>query len=154
MEAELQGLERPAGEHELAVQHEAVFRDISQAARDLGKVPLERLLVSGLQVNPLAATVGEAAKAIVLRLVLPSASRGQFVDCLCLHRRQVEGKRSGRKTHRIQPLGPQISITHLHVGLQGDRSKENGLLQFPLPRLRSVHPTLNKAPRAPRSDPR
>ena len=80
MQAELQGLEGPAGEHELAIQHEAVFRDVSQAARDLGKVPLERFLVSGLQVNPLAATVGEAAKAIVLRLVLPSASRGQFVN--------------------------------------------------------------------------
>ena len=139
MEAELQGLERPAGEHKLTVQHEAIFRDIAKAARDLGKVPLERLLVPGLQVNPLAATVGDAAKAIVLRLVLPSFTEGQFVDCLCLHRRQVEGKRSGRKPHKIQPLGPQISITHLHVGLQGDRSKENGLWQFPLPRLRSVH---------------
>ena len=76
MQAELQGLERPAGEHELAVQHEAVFCDIAKAARDLGKVPLERLLVPGLQVNPLAATVGDAAKAIVLRLVLPSFPEG------------------------------------------------------------------------------
>jgi transcription-repair coupling factor (superfamily II helicase) len=117
MEAELQGLERPAGEHKLTVQHEAILCDIAKTARDLGEIPLKRLLVPGLQVNPLAATVGDAAKAIVLRLVLPSFTEGQFVEPVSLRRKTKKLPSNRERLQSFTDLSPGDLVVHEHHGI-------------------------------------
>ena len=87
MQAQLQALERAAGDDELAIEHEVVLGDLLDTSGDLGKVALERLLVFRLQVNAAAAPMREAAEAIVLRLILPPSARRQLVDGLGFHRR-------------------------------------------------------------------
>jgi hypothetical protein len=99
VQAELQALEGAVHNDELAIEYEVVLGDLLDAAGDLRKVSLERLLVLRLQVDAAAAPMREAAEAVVLRLVLPPRSHGELVDGLRLHWRQIERQLGLRSTH-------------------------------------------------------
>ena len=109
MQAQLQSFERGARDHQLAVQHEVVFFHRLERTRHLGKIPIEWLLVSRLKMDAASAPVREAAEAVVLRLELPPASRGQSLDCFGFHRWQIERQRGRSSGHRFTGFSRQPS---------------------------------------------
>ena len=68
-----------------------------QAGDDFREEPVERLLFLGLQLDAIAVAEGEAAEAVIFRLVEPALAERQFVDRLGLHR--LRGERD-RQRHR------------------------------------------------------
>ena len=93
MQAKLEGFERAARDHQLAVEYEIVRLDGFECTRDLREVSLKRLLVPRLQMDLVAALVCQTAEAIVFWFELPAVCRRQSLDDLRLHRRQVERQR-------------------------------------------------------------
>ena len=78
MQAQLQRLEGLAGDDDLAVEDEAIGLQPSQPGGDLREEPVERLLVFRLQIDAVAVAEGEAAEAVVFRLIEPALPRGSW----------------------------------------------------------------------------
>ena len=93
MQAELEHLERTARDDDLAVEDAPGLRSVQHRSRDLGEVAFEERLPLGLEVDAAAHPMRDAAEAVVFRLELPALARRQLIDCLGLHRAQVQGER-------------------------------------------------------------
>ena len=133
MEAQLQGFERAAGNHQLAVQHEAIFCNVARATRHLGKIPLEWFLVSGLQVDPPSVSVGKAAKAIVLRLELPPPAVGSSSTASA----SIGGRSKGSGVE-VAVIGSPVSAGSLLpeiLLLAPEHNAQRAIWQRPLQRL-------------------
>src|SRR5690349_5617507 len=76
-----------ANQHdELAVQYEALGLELMRGGGDLGKIPRQRALRLGLQLDLIAIAKQQAAEAIPFWLVLPLRPDGHFIDERRLHR--------------------------------------------------------------------
>ena len=89
MDSKLKGIEvemSPVGDDEFSVQYTFVRQLIAQGADHLGKVTVERFLISTLEQDLVSISKDQDAKSIPLGLVDPAAFRGYRIDALREHR--------------------------------------------------------------------
>jgi len=89
MESKLKFIEQKRAadrNRQLAVEHEALRRELLEGFDDVGKVTRERLAGFRLQENFSAITKRDATEPVPLRLVLPLIADGDVVDGAGFHR--------------------------------------------------------------------
>jgi hypothetical protein len=91
MQPQLKCLERLFADDDLSVEHKPADRQRSQYVLEFGKIPVQRLLVTRLQVHCIAIAERYTAKAVPLWLELPSRAGRQAVDRHGFHRLERKG---------------------------------------------------------------